>query len=188
MGIKKVAKTSAVLELGKNSVVLLGLWFCSSPSKPLCVNDVFSHVKTRQSSSLGAKPLRPTDNVTASLASYKTTFYLQNLHNLAILFFLTKITKLAFFFTYKNYPVSRPIFELRDRDHYGSRPRPVRNSRDQDRDRDHKKLVSRPTALTGMLEAKDQGHSRKCSPKKKKKRSSKQFFRQSPIFRRNQNF
>ena len=89
----------------------------------------------------------------------------------------------------------------------------MQNSRDQDQDRDHKKLVSRPTALvvhtrggvedtrleakakakdtkkirgrgqgqpfrgqtlsrprTGMLEAKakDQGHKRKCSPKKKK--------------------
>ena len=36
-----------------------------------------------------------------------------------------------------------------------------------------------------MLEAKDQEHSRKCSPKK---RSSKKFFRQSPIYRRRQNF
>ena len=38
--------------------------------------------------------------------------------------------------------------------------------------------LSRPR--TGMLEAKakDQGHSRKCSPKK---RSSKKFSRQSPI-------
>ena len=38
--------------------------------------------------------------------------------------------------------------------------------------------LSRPR--TGVLEAKakDQGHSRKCSPKK---RSSKKFFRQSPI-------
>ena len=32
---------------------------------------------------------------------------------------------------------------------------------------------------TGMLEAKDQGHKRKCSPKKKK-RSSQKFFKQSP--------
>ena len=117
------------------------------------MNDVFSPVKTRQSYSPGAKPLCPTDNVTASLASYKITCYLQNLHNLAILFFLTKITKLAFFLTYKNYPVSRPIFELQDRDHNGSRPRPrpVQNSRDQDQDRDHKKLVSRPTALAASL-------------------------------------
>ena len=37
-----------------------------------------------------------------------------------------------------------------------------------------------------MLEAKDQEHSRKCSPKKK--RSSKIFFMQSPIYRRGQNF
>ena len=37
--------------------------------------------------------------------------------------------------------------------------------------------LSRPR--TGMLEAKDQGHKRKCSPKKKKK-SSQKFFRQSP--------
>ena len=36
--------------------------------------------------------------------------------------------------------------------------------------------LSRPR--TGMLEAKDQGYSRKCSPKK---RSSKKFSRQSPI-------
>ena len=45
---------------------------------------------------------------------------------------------------------------------------------------------SRPR--TGMLEAKatDQGHSRKCFPKKK--RSSKKLFRQSPIYRRSQNF
>ena len=41
--------------------------------------------------------------------------------------------------------------------------------------------LSRPR--TGMLEAKakDQGHSRKCSPKK---RSSKKFFMRSPIQRR----
>ena len=39
--------------------------------------------------------------------------------------------------------------------------------------------LSRPR--TGMLEAKakDQGHKRKCSPKKKKKRSSQKFFRRS---------
>ena len=43
--------------------------------------------------------------------------------------------------------------------------------------------LSRPR--TGMLEAKNQGHSCKCSPKK---RSSKKFFRQSPIHRRSQNF
>ena len=45
--------------------------------------------------------------------------------------------------------------------------------------------LSRPR--TGMLEAKaeDQGHRRKCSPKK---RSSKKFFRQYPIHRRSQNF
>ena len=45
--------------------------------------------------------------------------------------------------------------------------------------------LSRPR--TGMLEAKakDQGHSRKCSPKK---RFSKKFFRQSPIYRHSQNF
>ena len=36
--------------------------------------------------------------------------------------------------------------------------------------------LSRPR--TGMLEAKDQGHKRKCFPKKK--RSSQNFFRQSP--------
>ena len=33
---------------------------------------------------------------------------------------------------------------------------------------------------TGMLEAKDQGHKRKCSPKKKK-RSSQKFFKRSPL-------
>ena len=44
--------------------------------------------------------------------------------------------------------------------------------------------LSRPR--TGMLEARDQEHSRKCSPKKK--RSSKKFFRQSPNHRRSQNF
>ena len=44
--------------------------------------------------------------------------------------------------------------------------------------------LSRPR--TGMLEAKDQVHSRKCSPKTK--RSSKKFFRQSQIHRRSQNF
>ena len=44
--------------------------------------------------------------------------------------------------------------------------------------------LSRPR--TGMLEAKDQGHSRKGFPKKKT--SSKKFFRQSPIYRRGQNF
>ena len=38
---------------------------------------------------------------------------------------------------------------------------------------------------TGMLEAKDQGHSRKCFLKN---RSSKKFFRQSPIYRRSQSF
>ena len=31
-----------------------------------------------------------------------------------------------------------------------------------------------------MLEAKDQGHKRKCSPKKKKERSSQKFFKRSP--------
>ena len=41
--------------------------------------------------------------------------------------------------------------------------------------------LSRPR--TGMLEAKakDQGHKRKCSPKKKKKRSSQKFFKRSPL-------
>ena len=43
--------------------------------------------------------------------------------------------------------------------------------------------LSRPR--TGMLEAKDQGHRRKCSPKK---RSSKLFFTRSPIHRRTQIF
>ena len=41
--------------------------------------------------------------------------------------------------------------------------------------------LSRPR--TGMLEAKakDQGHKAKCSPKKKKKRSSQKFFKRSPL-------
>ena len=43
--------------------------------------------------------------------------------------------------------------------------------------------LSRPR--TGMLEAKDQGHSRKRSPKKK---VFKNFFRQSLIYKRTQNF
>ena len=34
----------------------------------------------------------------AALASHKTTFYLQNLHGLAILFFLSKIIQLAILF------------------------------------------------------------------------------------------
>ena len=40
--------------------------------------------------------------------------------------------------------------------------------------------LSRPR--TGMLKAKakDQGHKRKCSPEKKKKRSSQKFFKRSP--------
>ena len=37
--------------------------------------------------------------------------------------------------------------------------------------------LSRPR--TGMLEAKDQGHKRKCSPKTKQKKSSQKFFRRS---------
>ena len=43
-GLKKSQKPAAVLELGKNSIVLLGPWFRSSSSKPLSVNDLFSHV------------------------------------------------------------------------------------------------------------------------------------------------
>ena len=38
--------------------------------------------------------------------------------------------------------------------------------------------LSRPR--TGMPEAKDQGHKCKCSPKKRKKRSSQKFFKRSP--------
>ena len=45
--------------------------------------------------------------------------------------------------------------------------------------------LSRPR--TGILEAKDRGHRLKRSPKKKK-RSSKIFFRRSPIHWRTQNF
>ena len=49
----------------------------------------------------------------------------------------------------------RPIFELRDQDPNGSRPRPrpMQNSRD----RDHKKLVSRPRPVsrsTALAQAK----------------------------------
>ena len=73
----------------------------------------------RQSWSPGAKPLCPTDNVTASLASYKTTFYLQNLHDLAILFFLTNITKLAILFYLQKLPGLETNF-------WATRPRPQR--------------------------------------------------------------
>ena len=45
--------------------------------------------------------------------------------------------------------------------------------------------LSRPRTGTLEAKAKDQGHRRKCSPKKK---SSKFFFRQSPIHWRTQNF
>ena len=80
----------------------------------------------------------------------------------------------------------------------GSRPRPRTQKKSEAKAKDTKKIrgqgqeqpfrgqtLSRPR--TGMLEAKakDQGHSRKCFPKK---RSSKKFFRQSPIYRRSQNF
>ena len=48
--------------------------------------------------------------------------------------------------------------------------------------------LSRPRTWL-LEEAKDQGHTCKCSPnKKEKKRSSKKFFRQSAIHRRSQNF
>ena len=67
----------------------------------------------------------------------KATFYKQNLHSLAILFFLTKITKLAILFYLQKLPGLETNFKLRDRNHKGSRPRPVRNTRD------HKKSVSR---------------------------------------------
>ena len=69
----------------------------------------------------------------------------------------------------------------------GSRPRPrTQKIRGQGQGQPFRgQTLSRPR--TGMLEAKakDQGHSCKCS---KKKRSSKKFFRQSPIYRRSQNF
>ena len=42
-------------------------------------------------------------------------------------------------------------FNLRDRDHQGSRPRPRPARKHQDQDRDHKKSVSRPEALVGVL-------------------------------------
>ena len=71
----------------------------------------------------------------------------------------------------------------------------LRTQRSRPRSRTQKNPRPRPrTAFprTEPLEAKDrnargqcQGHSRKCSAKK---RSSKKFFRQSPIHRRSQNF
>ena len=91
------------------------------------------------------KPLCPTDNVTTSIASYKTTFYLQNLHDLAILFFLTNITKLAVLFYLQKL--------TRSRDQFLSYETETTTVRDQDRDRckiaetkteTTKKLVSRP--------------------------------------------
>ena len=94
---------------------------------------------------LSHEPLCTADNITAALDSSKTTLYLQNLHDLAIFFFPTKITKLSISFYLQKLPDLKTNFEVRDRDHNGSRPRPVQNSRYQDRD--HKKLVSRPTAL-----------------------------------------
>ena len=97
----------------------------------------------RQFQSPDVKPLCPTNNVNAALASYKTALYLLNLHNLAIIFFLTKITKLAILFYLQRLPGLETNFKLRDRDRNGSRPRPVRSNHD----RDHKKSVSRPTAL-----------------------------------------
>ena len=45
--------------------------------------------------------------------------------------------------------------------------------------------LSRPRTGTLEAKAKDQGHRRKCSPKRK---SSKIFFRRSPIHWRSQNF
>ena len=62
----------------------------------------------------------------------------------------------------------------------GSRPRPrtQKKIRGQGQGQPFRgQTLSRPK--TGMLEAKDQGHKRKCSPKKKK-RSSQKFFTRSP--------
>ena len=67
----------------------------------------------------------------------------------------------------------------------GSRPRPRTQKKSEAKDslsgnrhsRGQGQEYSRPR--TGMLEAKDQGHKRKCSPKKKK-RSSQKFFKRSP--------
>ena len=80
----------------------------------------------------------------------------------------------------------------------GIRQRWSRGHKDRDQGQGHKKIpaqgqgqpfreptLSRPRA--GMLEAKakDEGHSRKCS---QKKRSSKKFFRRSTNNSRRQNF
>ena len=75
--------------------------------------------------------------------------------------------------------VLRPEMESRTQ---GSRPRTQKKIRGQGQSF-REQTLSRPR--TGMLEAKDQGHSRKCSPKK---RSSKKVFRRSPIHRRIQDF
>ena len=80
----------------------------------------------------------------------------------------------------------------------GSRPRTQKKPRPRPRTQKNRgqgqgqgqpfrgETLSRPR--TGMLEAKDQGHKRKCSPKSqkfsrrspKKKRSSQKFFKRSP--------
>ena len=58
-----------------------------------------------------------------------------------------------------------------------SRPRPRTQKKIQGQGQPFRgQTLSRPR--TGMLEAKDQGHKRKCSPKKK--RSSQKFFKRSP--------
>ena len=73
-------------------------------------------------------------------------------------------------------PYSLPEVESRTQ---GSRPRTQKKIRGQGQGQPFRTL-SRPR--TGMLEAKakDQGHKRKCSPKKRKKRSSQKFFKRSP--------
>ena len=84
----------------------------------------------RQFYFLGAKSSCLPCNLNTALVSYKTiSFYLQKLPGLEI------------------------NFKLRDRDHDGSRPRPrsARKSQNQDRYPEHKKSVSRPTALVSIV-------------------------------------
>ena len=81
------------------------------------------------------------------------------------------------------YDAFLPEVESRSR---GSRPRTQRNPRPRPKTAPFRgQTLSRPR--TGMLDAKakDQGHRRKCSPKK---RSSKEFFRPSPKKRSSNKF
>ena len=83
--------------------------------------------------------------------------------------------------------VLEPLSEVESRTQ-GSRPSPrtQKKIRGQGQGQPFRvQTLSRPR--TGMLEAKDQGHKRKCSPKKKK-RSSQKFFRRSQKKRSSQKF